>query len=131
MIGTDRGGKTMELIIKIMGILVALEFMFIMYLETFATTSQQTGKTFHMTKNDLTDSNVQLLLKNQGIYNGLIGMAILYAVFVSKNMSELLLGIMMYIILVALYGTISSKNISIFFKQSSLAVILLVLLLLS
>lgn len=121
----------MGLIIKDMGILVALEFMFIMYLETFATTSQQTGKTFHMTKNDLTNSNVQLLLKNQGIYNGLIGMAILYAVFVSKNMSELLLGIMMYIILVALYGTISSKNISIFFKQASLAVILLVLLLLS
>lgn len=107
----------MELIIKIMGILVALEFMFIMYLETFATTSQQTGKTFHMTKNDLTNSNVQLLLKNQGVYNGLIGMAILYAVLVSKNMSELLLGIMMYIILVALYGTISSKNISIFLNR--------------
>lgn len=121
----------MELIIKIMGILVALEFMFIMYLETFATNSQQTRRTFHMTKNALTNSNVQLLLKNQGIYNGLIGVTILYIVLFSKNMSELLLGIMIYIILVALYGAISSRNISIFLKQASLAVILFVLLLVS
>lgn len=119
------------LIIKIIGVLVALEFMFIMYLETFATTSQQTERTFHMTKNDLTNANVQLLLKNQGIYNGLIGVAILYVALISKNTSELLLGMMLYIILVALYGAISSRNISIFFKQASLAIILLMLLLLS
>lgn len=121
----------MNLTIQILSILIAIEFLYIMYLETFATTSKPTGRVFNMTDYELENKNVQVLFKNQGIYNGLISLAILYSIFFSQNTKELLLLIMIYIILVALYGSYSSKNISIVFKQAGLSMIVLILLLLA
>ena len=100
-----------------------------MYLETFATTSSRTADTFSMSKNDLQNEKVNTLLKNQGIYNGLIGVGILYLLIFTQNYNNSLFAIMLYIILVALYGSFSSGNKSIFFKQGTLAVIVVVLLL--
>lgn len=119
----------MNTLIIILSILVALEFFFIMYLETFATTSSRTAKTFSMSKDDLENEKISTLLKNQGIYNGLIGLGILYLLIFTKNYNGSLLAIMIYIILVALYGSVSSGNKSIFFKQGTLAVIVAILLL--
>lgn len=119
----------MNILIIILSILVALEFFFIMYLETFATKSSRTAKTFSLSKEDLQQEKVNTLLKNQGIYNGLIGIGILYLLIFTQNYSSTLLAIMIYIILVALYGAFSSGNKAIFFKQGSLAVIIAVLLL--
>ncbi|MHB9649236.1 DUF1304 domain-containing protein [Weissella paramesenteroides] len=119
----------MNTLIIILSILVALEFFFIMYLETFATTSSRTAKTFSMSKDDLENEKIRTLLKNQGIYNGLIGLGILYLLIFTKNYNGGLLAIMIYIILVALYGSFSSGNKSIFFKQGTLAVIVAILLL--
>ena len=119
----------MNALIIILSTLVALEFFFIMYLETFATTSSRTAKTFSMSKDDLENEKISTLLKNQGIYNGLIGLGILYLLIFTKNYNGSLLAIMIYIILVALYGSFSSGNKSIFFKQGTLAVIVAILLL--
>lgn len=119
----------MSIIISIFSILVALEFLFIMYLEPFATTSSRTAETFSMSKDDLENEKVNTLLKNQGIYNGLIGVGILYLLTFTQNYNNSLLAIMLYIILVALYGSFSSGNKSIFFKQGTLAVIVAILLL--
>lgn len=119
----------MNLLIIALSTLVALEFFFIMYLETFATKSARTAKTFSLSKEDLESEKVNTLLKNQGIYNGLIGIAILYLLIFTQNYNGILLAIMIYIILVALYGAFSSGNKVIFFKQGSLAVIVAVLLL--
>jgi Predicted membrane protein len=119
----------MNILIVIFSALVALEFLFIMYLETFATTSSRTAETFSMSKDALKKDEVNLLLKNQGIYNGLIGVGILYLLIFTQNYSNTLFAIMLYIVLVALYGSFSSGNKSIFFKQGTLAVIVLVLLL--
>ncbi|KAA8445067.1 DUF1304 family protein [Weissella paramesenteroides] len=119
----------MNVLIIILSTLVALEFFFIMYLETFATTSSRTAKTFSMSKDDLENEKISTLLKNQGIYNGLIGLGILYLLIFTKNYNGSLLAIMIYIILVALYGSFSSGNKSIFFKQGTLAVIVAILLL--
>lgn len=119
----------MNTLIIILSILVALEFFFIMYLETFATTSSRTAKTFSMSKDDLENEKISTLLKNQGIYNGLIGLGILYLLIFTKNYNGSLLAIIIYIILVALYGSFSSGNKSIFFKQGTLAVIVAILLL--
>ena len=119
----------MNILIVILSVLVALEFFFIMYLETFTTTSSRTAETFSMSKNDLQNEKVNTLLKNQGIYNGLIGVGILYLLIFTQNYNNSLFAIMLYIILVALYGSFSSGNKSIFFKQGTLAVIVVVLLL--
>ena len=119
----------MNVLIIILSTLVALAFFFIMYLETFATTSSRTAKTFSMSKDDLENEKISTLLKNQGIYNGLIGLGILYLLIFTKNYNGSLLAIMIYIILVALYGSFSSGNKSIFFKQGTLAVIVAILLL--
>ncbi|WP_349535565.1 DUF1304 domain-containing protein [Leuconostoc citreum] len=121
----------MNLIITIISLLVAVEFLYIMYLETFATTSPNTAKTFNMSETDLQSKKIQTLLKNQGIYNGLIAVGIIYSLFFTHNYHNSLLAIMIYIILVALYGSFSSGNKSIFFKQGTLAVIVAILLLIS
>ncbi|QPI46668.1 DUF1304 domain-containing protein [Weissella paramesenteroides] len=119
----------MSILIAVLSTLVALEFFFIMYLETFATKSSRTAKTFSMSKDDLANKKINTLLKNQGVYNGLIGVGILYLLIFTQNYNGTLLAIMFYIILVALYGSFSSGNKAIFFKQGSLAVIVAVLLL--
>lgn len=43
----------MNSLIIILSILVALEFFFIMYLETFSTKSSRTAKTFSLSEEDL------------------------------------------------------------------------------
>ena len=53
----------MNILIVILSVLVALEFFFIMYLETFATTSSRTAETFSMSKNDLQNEKINTLLK--------------------------------------------------------------------
>lgn len=80
---------------------------------------------------NLQDKKIQTLLKNQGVYNGLIAVGIIYSLFFTHSYYNSLLAIMIYIILVALYGSFSSGNKSIFFKQGTLAVIVAILLLIS
>lgn len=126
-----KDGVLMDIVIKVLSTLVAIEFLFIMYLETLATSSDRTSKTFNFTKKELSSDKIKLLMKNQGIYNGLIGLVILYAAFISNNGQELLIINMIYIVLVALYGAYSSSNISIFFKQGTLALITLLILVFS
>ncbi|EHT86884.1 hypothetical protein SACIGC341D_0982 [Staphylococcus aureus subsp. aureus CIGC341D] len=104
---------------------MALEFFYIMYLETIATTSRKTSETFNISVDKLKDKNINVLLKNQGVYNGLIGVLLIYGLFISSNPKEICAAILVYIIGVAIYGGLSS-NISIFFKQGTLPVLALI-----
>ena len=115
----------MNIISTILIIFVALEFFYIMYLETFATTSRKTSETFNISIGKLKDKNINVLLKNQGVYNGLIGVLLIYGLFISSNPKEICAAILVYIIGVAIYGGLSS-NISIFFKQGTLPVLALI-----
>ena len=114
----------MSIITLILGTLVALEFFYIMYLETFATASETTARVFNMTKNELETPSLNTLFKNQGVYNGLIGILLLIALFVipSPVWTGLLLG---YIILVAAYGAATSDP-KILFKQGGIAILALI-----
>ena len=105
----------------------ALEHLYILFLETFITTSSKTSKVFNIPEENLKDKHVSTLLKNQGVYNGLIAALLIVSIFLSIFREEMdnilwlrfLLG---YIILVAIYGGITS-NIKIILKQGGLAII--------
>ena len=114
----------MNLVTIILGTMVALEFFFILYLETFATTSDKTSKVFNMEKEELERKSVKTLFKNQGVYNGLLAVLILLSIYVFKNKMEITV-LMSYIILVAIYGGITS-NPKIIFKQGGLAILTLI-----
>ena len=106
----------------IFAFLVALQFFYIMFLETFATTSETTARIFGMSQEELEQKSVNTLFKNQGVYNGLIAVLVLMAIFTHDNFW--LANFMIYIVLVAAYGAFTS-DLKIFFKQGGLALLTL------
>ncbi|PQF25113.1 DUF1304 domain-containing protein [Enterococcus mundtii] len=117
----------MTLLSQILVTLVALEFLYIMYIETFATESATTSRVFNMPKEELRRQSVQTLFKNQGIYNGLLGVALLYGAYFSNAPKEITGLLLIYILLVAAYGSLTSDRL-IIVKQGGLAAIALITL---
>ena len=114
----------MNTMTKILSVLTAAEFLYIFYLETIATDSPKTSKVFGMTTEELRQKNVNVLFKNQGVYNGLLAVLILLAVFVFASKTAVIC-LMLYIVAVALYGSITS-NPKIILMQGGLAILTLV-----
>ena len=115
----------MNIISIILTVLVAVLFFYIMYLETFATDSDSTSRVFNISKEELKRSNLNTLFKNQGVYNGLLGVALLYGSFLSKNPKEIVGMLLVYIILVAIYGGLTSDK-KIILKQGGLPILALI-----
>ena len=112
----------MNSISLIFSILAALEHIYILYLETIITDSEKTSKVFGIEINELKSKTVSTLLKNQGVYNGLLSILLFISIFKSEIFWIRLF--LTYIILVAIYGGITS-NPKIIFKQGGLAIIAL------
>ena len=108
--------------------LVAMLFFYIMYLETFATDSESTSRVFNIPQEELRKASLNTLFKNQGIYNGLLRVALLYGTFLSKNSVEIVTMLLIYIILVAIYGGLTSDK-KIILKQGGLPILALLSLL--
>ena len=102
-------------------------FLYFLLGETMATTSSNTARVFQMQEEELSRPSVTTLFKNQGVYNGLIGVFILIAIFVVPSITWLVL-LLVYIILVALYGSLTSDKM-ILLKQGGLAILTLITLL--
>lgn len=115
----------MSIITIILSVLVAGLFFYIMYLETFATDSDSTSRVFSIAKEELQKPSLNILFKNQGIYNGLIGVGLLYGTFFSKNPKEIVGLLLVYIILVAIYGGLTSDK-KIVLKQGGLPILALI-----
>lgn len=115
----------MNIISIILTVLVAVLFFYIMYLETFATDSDRTSRVFNISKEELKRPNLNILFKNQGVYNGLLGVALLYGSFISKNPKEIVGMLLVYIILVAIYGGLTSDK-KIILKQGGLPILALI-----
>lgn len=75
----------MKIALQVLACLVAVEFFYIMYLETFATTSKKTAEVFQMDQEELSRPSVNTLFKNQGIYNGLLAVLTLIAAFCPRQ----------------------------------------------
>ena len=100
-------------------------FLYIMLLETFMTDSESTARVFKITVRDLRGKNLNTLFKNQGIYNGLLGIALLYGTYRPGGNIELSVVILSMMFLVAVYGGLSSDK-SILLKQGGLPLLSLV-----
>lgn len=110
----------MSTLTTIIAVLVALEHLYIMFLETFATSSKSTSRVFGISIDELKSKTIGTLLKNQGVYNGLIAVLLFVAVCYQDLMwTRLLMG---YVVLVALYGSLTS-NPNIILKQGGVAII--------
>lgn len=110
----------MSTVVVVFAVLVALEHFYIMFLETIATNSQSTSRVFGLSEEQLKTKHIATLLKNQGVYNGLVAVLLLVAAWQQDLLwTQLLFG---YVILAALYGTFTS-NPAIILKQGGLAIV--------
>ncbi len=113
----------MKIALQVLACLVAVEFFYIMYLETFATISKKTAEVFQMDQEELSRPSVNTLFKNQGIYNGLLAVLTLIAAFaLGKIVLQLVLA---YMILVAAYGAVTSQP-KILLMQGGLPILTLI-----
>ncbi|MBF8970649.1 MULTISPECIES: DUF1304 family protein [unclassified Streptococcus] len=118
----------MSIISQVLLVLSAALFFFIFYLETIATASDRTSKVFSISKEELEAKSMNVLMKNQGVYNGFIGLALLYAAFFSPNGREVAIVFLVNILVVAAYGGATSSP-SILMKQGTLPFLALLSLL--
>ncbi|MDY2775332.1 MAG: DUF1304 domain-containing protein [Streptococcus infantarius] len=112
----------MSIITLILAALVALEHFYIMYLETFATQSKATARVFNMSEEELQRDSVTNLFKNQGIYNGLIAVFLLYGIFTGN--ATVVVIFLLNVVLAALYGSVTADR-KIIIKQGGLAILAL------
>ena len=98
----------MSSLTTVLAIMVALEHLYIMFLETIVTSSESTSRVFGISVDQLKSKTIATLLKNQGVYNGLIAVLLLVAVWQQDlPWTRLLLG---YVVLVALYGSLTRRT---------------------
>ena len=127
--GTKEEFLMIRTIATILAVLTAAEFFYIFYLETLVPTSKKTSEVFKIPQDTLRQDTVKTLLKNQGVYNGLLGVLILLAVFCFASLAMTAV-LMVYIILVAAYGAVSSQP-RILLMQGGLPILTLIFLLLT
>ncbi len=97
----------MSIITTILASLVALEHLYIMYLETIATHSDATSRVFAMDKEELTRKSVTTLFRNQGVYNGLLAIFLFYGIFTGNL--EIVSIFVLFVIGAASYGAMTSS----------------------
>ncbi len=120
----------MEIISKILVGIVALEHLYILYMEMFAWETLG-KKTFKASLPDALFKPTKGLAANQGLYNGFLAAGLIWSFFIldavwAKNIAVFFLGC---VIVAGIYGALSASK-KIFFVQALPALIALVFVLL-
>lgn len=116
----------MSIFSTILASLVALEALYIMQLEMFAS-KEKLENVFGLSKEYLSMEEARVSMKNQGLYNGFIGVGLLFSCFFFPVNSQFI-GTTMFVIFViiaAIYGWLSAKNIKILLLQGTPAILAL------
>lgn len=95
----------MHLLAVILVAFVGIEHLGIMALEMFAQPQRQ-AKAFDLDEDFVRQAQVRVLLANQGIYNGMLGLAILASFWLFKGPAQGLVQLMLlvFVAVVALFG---------------------------
>lgn len=116
----------MSIFSTILASLVALEALYIMQLEMFAS-KEKLENVFGLSKEYLSMEEARVSMKNQGLYNGFIGVGLLFSRSFFPVNSQFI-GTTMFVIFViiaAIYGWLSAKNIKILLLQGTPAILAL------
>ncbi|MBO0424103.1 DUF1304 domain-containing protein [Enterococcus plantarum] len=117
----------MQIIPFVLAVIVAIEYYYIVYLEMFQTTSPAAQRSFGLEQEFLEDPRVQILFKNQGLYNGFLATGILWGAFFASNSWSVVTFFIVCVIVAAVYGGMTSSK-SILLKQGVPAIITLLAL---
>ena len=93
-----------------------------MYLETFATTSPSTARLFKLSQEQRSEPRFNVLMCNQGSYNGCIALMLAYSALFAAQAKETAALLLINCIVVAAYGAFTS-NKSILLKQGGLPIV--------
>ena len=120
----------MELLSKILIAMVAIEHLYILYMEMFAWETLG-RKTFKGALPDDLFTPTKGLAANQGLYNGFLAAGLIWSLFIadeiwSQNVALFFLG---YVVVAGVYGALSASR-KIFFVQALPAIIAIAVLLL-
>jgi putative membrane protein len=113
----------MNLLLTILIAFIALEHLYFLVLEMFFWTKPKGLKTFGLKKEYAEQSKV--LAANQGLYNGFLAAGLIWSI-VEKNI-ETAIFFLICVAIAGIYGAYSTKNLKLFFIQSVLAIIALLL----
>lgn len=113
--------KNMSILSQILVLLTAALFGYIMYLETFAT-SPATARVFKLSQEQRSEPRFNVLMRNQGIYNGYIALMLAYSALFAAQAKETAALLLLNCIVVAAYGAFTS-NKSILLKQGGLPIL--------
>lgn len=120
----------MELIANILIGFIAIEHLYILYMEMFAWETLG-KKTFKGALPDELFKPTKTLAANQGLYNGFLAAGLIWTFFISNNewRTNISLFFLLCIIIAGLYGTFTASK-KIFFVQALPAIIALIVVLL-
>lgn len=122
----------MKVLATFFTLFVAVEHIYIMFLEMFFSTTKVAQKTFRMTEDFLQNPRVKILFANQGLYNGFLAVGLFFGLyfFPAPFNTTIQLFFLICVLIAAVFGAITA-NIGILFKQGLPAILAIVSILFS
>lgn len=113
----------MKTIFIILSVIVVLEHIYFLILEMFYWTKPRGMKAFKLSKEQAESSKI--LAANQGLYNGFLASGLIWGLITEKY--EVVIFFLICVSLAGIYGSYSTKQIKLFYIQSTPAIMALLI----